>query len=317
MFKIKPYFSPRLWGSQRLADYGFKLPIDQKIGEAWVISGYPGKSSIITTGEFKNQTLEWLWNNYQELFNYSKTKDFPILSKIIDANKNLSVQVHPNNEQAQRLEKDVNARGKDECWYIVDSQNHDLIYGTKVKNKAELTDLVKKQDWDNILRTVKINQGDFYNIPSGTIHAITAGSLVYELQQSCDITYRFYDYDRLENGKPRELHIAKSLAVSCYDNNTTPKPIINKINEKTTISKFLEGPYFGLLNITTSESIDINDLKLPNKGFLGITLLAGKAIVNGVDFNRGESAILLLADLKKLAIKAIDSEIKLMIAWPN
>ncbi len=317
MFKINSYFSPRLWGSQRLADYGFELPLNQKIGEAWVISGYHGKSSLITSGPYKNETLEWLWNNHRVMFNYDKTQDFPILAKIIDANKNLSIQVHPNNTQAQILERDPNARGKDECWYIIDSKHNDLIYGTHAKTKAQLSALVLAKDWDKILRNIKITKGDFYNIPAGTIHAITAGTLVYELQQSCDITYRFYDYDRLENGQPRELHIEKSLAVSCYDNNTTPAPTIKKIAPNTVVTKFLEGPYFGLLNLTTDAEVNSSDLDVANKAFLGITLLAGTAIINNVNFKRGESAILLEADIEALNIKALDSEIKLMVAWPN
>ncbi len=317
MFKITPYFSERLWGSQRLSDYGFKLPKDVKIGEAWVISGYPNKSSMISSGQFRGQSLEWLWNNHPALFNYTKTQNFPILAKILDANKNLSVQVHPNDAQAQLLENDPQARGKDECWYIIDSQNKDLIYGTYVKDRKTLTTLVNQKKWDAILRVVQITAGDFYNIPAGTIHAITAGTLVYELQQSCDITYRFYDYDRLENGKPRALHIAKSIAVSQFNNDTTPKPIIKKITADATLTKLLAGPYFGLANLTSSSSVVINDLEMLDKPFLAVTLLAGSAQINETIFNRGESAILLKTDLLELVIKPINSEIKLMIAWPN
>ena len=104
------------------------------------------------------------------------------------------------------------------------------------------------------MRYVEIAKDQFYNIPSGTIHAITAGSLVYELQQSCDITYRFYDYDRLENGKPRELHIEKSLSVSEFDNETTAKAQIITIHSNSEIRNLLEGLYIGLANLTSDSN---------------------------------------------------------------
>ena len=319
MFKVSPYFVEKIWGSDRLKNYGYVLPKNKNIGEAWVVSGYPGNSSVITSGQYKGQLLEDLWTNKRAIFNYDKTKNFPILIKIIDANKNLSVQVHPNNAQAKKLEHDEHASGKDECWYIIDTLNHDLVYGTHATNSAQLRQLVDAKKWDLVMRNVEIAKDQFYNIPSGTIHAITAGSLVYELQQSCDITYRFYDYDRLENGKPRELHIEKSLAVSEFDNETTPKAQIITIDSNSEIRNLLEGPYFGLANLTSDSNKDLfsKDLGLQDNAFIALTLLVGKAEINGQEFISGESAILLKEDIKNLKISPNGNLIKLMIAWPN
>ena len=150
----------------------------------------------------------------------TKTEVFPLLTKILDANTNLSVQVHPDDAYADLHEN--GELGKTECWYIIDcKEDAEIIYGHNAKTKAEFTEMIENGEWSPLLRRVKIKPGDFFYVPSGTIHALGEGTVVLETQQSSDATYRLYDYDRVDQkGQLRELHIDKSIAVT-----TIPDPI--------------------------------------------------------------------------------------------
>ena len=136
------------------------------------------------------------------------------LIKIIKANDKLSIQVHPNDEQARELENQKN--GKAECWFVLDVHEHPFIVGLKTNDKKEIMQAIKNDNWDSILETTMPKKFDFINIPHGQVHGIPAKSKVLEIQQPSDITYRFYDYKRLQNGKPRELHTKKAL--HCINN---------------------------------------------------------------------------------------------------
>lgn len=165
--------------------------------ETWLVSAHPDGRTMIKSGEFKGRLLNEVY------------EDFPLLVKIIDAKDDLSIQVHPNDEYAQKNE---NSNGKTECWYILEAkENASLIIGHNAQTKEELREAVEKGGWKNLLREVKVKKGDFFRIDPGTLHAIRGGVKLLEIQEPCDITYRLYDYDRLEDGKKRELHIDKCL----------------------------------------------------------------------------------------------------------
>ncbi|CAM9133227.1 class I mannose-6-phosphate isomerase [Mycoplasma marinum] len=150
-----------------------------------------------------------LENNYTHLENGEKTYKGPLV-KIIKANKPLSVQVHPDDILAKKLENQKN--GKSECWYILEAtQESKFIVGISTINKSEIKTALENKDFLKLLKTYTPLQGDFINVPAGLVHGIGKKSKVLEVQQPSDTTYRFYDYDRLENGKPRELHIEKSI----------------------------------------------------------------------------------------------------------
>ncbi|TPB32722.1 mannose-6-phosphate isomerase, partial [Burkholderia pseudomallei] len=153
-----------------------------------------------------------LWSNHKELFGNMPGDKFPLLTKILDANDNLSVQVHPDNEYAK--ENENGELGKTECWYIIDCDDDaEMIFGHNAKSKEELEYMISNNKWSDLLKRVKVNKGDFFYVPSGTIHALCKGTLVLETQQNSDTTYRVYDYDRVDsNGNKRELHVDKSIA---------------------------------------------------------------------------------------------------------
>ena len=201
-------FSEKIWGGSKLKDlYSYQIPSD-KTGEYWAISGMEGESSAILNGEFKGKSLREVYKDKPELFGNPNEKEFPLLVKIIDAADDLSIQVHPDDVMAKELE---DSRGKTECWYILNEDPASIIYGLKVADKKEAIRLIDERKWDELLREVPARKGDFFFVEAGTVHAIKKGSLILEIQQASDITYRLYDYDRKDDdGKLRDLHLEES-----------------------------------------------------------------------------------------------------------
>lgn len=201
-------FREKIWGGKRLREiYSYDIPSD-KTGEYWAISDMGDMSSTITNGEFKGKSLEEVYQKHKDLFGNPKDTTLPLLVKIIDANTDLSIQVHPDDAMARELE---DSRGKTECWYILNEEPASIIYGLKVEDKNEAIRLIDERKWDELLREVPAKKGDFFFVEAGTVHAIKKGSLILEIQQASDITYRLYDYDRKDdNGKLRDLHLEES-----------------------------------------------------------------------------------------------------------
>ncbi|GGE24332.1 mannose-6-phosphate isomerase ManA [Marinithermofilum abyssi] len=210
---LQPVFKERIWGGTALRErFGYDIPSDHT-GECWAISGHPNGESIVREGPYQGMSLGTLWNRHRELFGHFPGESFPLLTKILDASEDLSVQVHPDDAYAHDHEN--GERGKTECWYILDCQpGAELIFGHYAQTREELEQKIHRGEWSSLLRKVPIRPGDFFYVPSGTIHALCAGTLVLETQQSSDTTYRLYDYDRRDGkGNRRELHINQALDV--------------------------------------------------------------------------------------------------------
>ena len=205
---LKGDFSEKIWGGSRLkTEYGYDIPSD-KTGEYWAISGMEERPSVITNGIYEGESLRNLYQNNRELFGNSKEENFPLLVKIIDAADDLSIQVHPDDEMGKRLE---NSKGKTECWYILNEEPASIIYGLNVDKKEEAIKLIDERKWDELLKEKPTKKGDFFFVRAGTVHAIKKGSLILEIQQASDVTYRLYDYDRIDkNGNLRDLHLEKA-----------------------------------------------------------------------------------------------------------
>ncbi|UZX32341.1 mannose-6-phosphate isomerase, class I [Lactobacillus helsingborgensis] len=238
---LTPYFRPKIWGGRKLKTiFNYDIP-DGQVGEAWVISGYKDDASTVTSGQFKGQSLRQVYQENPELFGNPKSKEFPLLVKFLDANDDLSVQVHPDDDYARRVENDS---GKTESWYVLQADPGSyLIYGHTAKTRAELAEMIKKGEWDKLLRKVPVKAGDFFYVPSGTIHALTKGILVIETQQSSDVTYRLYDYDRVDQktDQKRELHTQKSIDVTQVPH-VDPQLKIKTKHEQDAIIKTLVEP---------------------------------------------------------------------------
>ena len=214
---LEPVFHEKIWGGRRLAeDFSYDIP-EGKIGECWAISAHPHGDCVVASGAFAGEKLSQLWNRRHELFGDAEGDRFPLLIKILDAHDDLSVQVHP--DDAYAAEHEHGSLGKRECWYVLDAEpDTDIIIGQRARNRQEFAQMIDEGRWDDMLNLVPIQKGDFFRIDPGTIHAIKGGTLILETQQSSDVTYRVYDYDRAgADGKPRELHIQQSLDVVNYD----------------------------------------------------------------------------------------------------
>ncbi|WP_053360945.1 mannose-6-phosphate isomerase, class I [Bacillus sp. FJAT-27251] len=243
---LQPVLQERIWGGEKLnTQFGYEIPSKQT-GEAWVISAHPNGPSIIRNGELAGKTLADAWKENGSLFNKSADNDeeYPLLVKILDAADDLSVQVHPDDQFAREVEGVP--YGKTECWYVVSAEEGaELVLGHHAKSQEELADMVEQGEWDKLLRRVKVKAGDFVYVPSGTIHAIGKGIVILETQQSSDITYRVYDYDRTDSaGNKRELHLERSIQVTTVPHQDAEVEQAEKVIGGLTEKKLVEEQYF-------------------------------------------------------------------------
>ncbi|MBQ3375513.1 MAG: ROK family protein [Erysipelotrichaceae bacterium] len=217
ILKLKPSLKYNLWGGRRLMDE-FHYEYDGDIcAEAWVLSAHPDGPSVIANGSYAGKTLnEYIAKEGFEVLgtNCRRFREFPILIKFIDARDDLSIQVHPSNGYALRNEGQY---GKTEMWYVLDAEpGAFLYYGFKESiSKEEFRERIENNTLVEVLNKVEVHKGDTLFIESGTLHAIGKGILIAEIQQNSNVTYRIYDYGRIDkNGKPRDLHVEKALAVT-------------------------------------------------------------------------------------------------------
>lgn len=225
--KFSPILKDKIWGGNKLQQLFDKNSITSKLGESWELSGINGDESVVTNGDLANKSLVELIEKYQSKLLGMKAfekfgSSFPLLFKLIDANDNLSIQVHPGDEMALKRH---NSFGKTEMWYVVDAEpGASLIIGF-IKNcsKQQYLDVLSQGAVESLLQKVPVAKGDVFFIPAGLVHAIRQGVVIAEIQQSSDITYRMYDYKRTdENGNERELHVAQALDVINFS--ASPKP---------------------------------------------------------------------------------------------
>lgn len=216
---LKPIFKDYLWGGKRLKEDFHKDTPYEITAESWEVSTNENGKSIVKNGTYKGLDLAEVFTKPEKRVELFGTKTitmekFPLLIKFIDASSNLSVQVHPDNAYA--YEKENGSEGKTEMWYIMDcKQDAQIICGMKAGvRQEELANILKSDKLADYLNFVTVKKGDYIYIPSGTIHAILGDTLICEVQQNSDLTYRVYDWERVgKDGKPRQLHIEKAIDV--------------------------------------------------------------------------------------------------------
>jgi mannose-6-phosphate isomerase len=215
-FTFQPIFKERVWGGREIERlYGKKLPPGAPIGESWEISDRPGDASVIANGPFAGKNLRWLMENHaRELLGDAKVAGrnrFPLLCKILDARDKLSLQVHPPGNKAAEL----GGEPKTEMWFIADAApGAELYVGLKRGvTRAEFERKIRGGSVAECFHRLPVKPGDSMFLPSGRVHAIGAGLVIFEIQQNSDTTYRVFDWNRVGlDGRPRELHVAESLA---------------------------------------------------------------------------------------------------------
>lgn len=285
---LNPVFKQMIWGGNRLAtDFGYDIPGDNT-GECWGISAHPNGDDSIANDCYAGKTLSQLWNEHPELFGNIDGDRFPLLIKIIDAKDNLSIQVHPYDEYAAKNEN--GSLGKTECWYIIECPDDaKLVVGHNAKTQEELSDMIHEGRWDEFIRYVPIKKGDFIQIYPGTVHAITSGCMILETQQNSDITYRVYDYDRLTNGKPRELHVDKSIDVITVPAKSTEDCVMDTNNlPQNKWNKLIECEYYKVYKLVLDGELEFEQ----SHPFLNMSVLDGEGTVNGQRIKKGDHFII-------------------------
>jgi len=219
--RFKPIFKPALWGGNRLRELFGAPPSSEPTGEVWVLSDCVDRPSVVAGGPLAGATLRELMEKMPDrLLGRSKPADgrFPLLVKFLEARQPLSVQVHPTDEQARRLEGPA-AAGKTEAWVILEAEPDAWVYAGLPPAATEdtLRRAVLRGDVADLLYAHAPHPGDCFLLPAGTVHAVGGGVVLFEVQQTSDLTYRLYDWGRADpkTGKPRELHLEKGLA--CVD----------------------------------------------------------------------------------------------------
>ena len=220
MIKLKSVYQEYIWGGSKIHELLHKdtgtLP---RVAESWEVSTHPAGKSIVENGAFRGKTL----NEYFDQIGWgtagryaARNHQLPILIKYIDAKENLSIQVHPNDKYARKHEGD---NGKNEMWFVRAADEGAFIYlgFSRDVTKEEIKRRIADNTLEEVLNRVEVKPNEAFYIPAGTVHAIGAGCLICEVQQTSNVTYRIYDYGRTdENGKPRELHVKKALDVLDY-----------------------------------------------------------------------------------------------------
>lgn len=227
---LQSVMQEKIWGGTRLRDeFGYESSSDH-VGEYWAISAHPNGVSTIKNGVYAGVRLDDLYREHRELFANRTEEVFPLLTKILDANDWLSVQVHPDDAYGLAHEGEL---GKTECWYVLAAEEGaEIIYGHKAQSTDELRKKIEAKDWDGLLQKVPVKAGDFFYVPSGTIHAIGKGIMILETQQSSDTTYRVYDFDRKDDaGNLRELHLEKSIAVTRIGEPANSRPVTLHVDD--------------------------------------------------------------------------------------
>ncbi|MCD7956303.1 MAG: class I mannose-6-phosphate isomerase [Lachnospiraceae bacterium] len=287
IMKLLPAGKDYLWGGTRLREEFGKNIHMTPLAETWECSVHPDGLSVVANGRYAGKTLSDVLKAHPEYLGtkVGDTKELPVLVKLIDAKKDLSVQVHPDDDYAREHEAQ---NGKSEMWYVLDAdENASLIYGfAHPVTETLLRNAVAQGTLDKHLQKVKVHKGDVYFVPAGLVHGIGAGTLIAEIQESSNVTYRVYDYNRIDkNGKRRELHFDK--AVEVMDMSVAPD-----VRQKHRLVHYYPGcsreilcrcKYFEteLIVITKGLSFSVKD-----ESFQIILCIAGEGQIETMDENK-------------------------------
>ena len=271
---LKGVLQEKIWGGTKLRDeFGYDLP-SETTGEHWSISAHPNGPATVKNGEHAGKTLTELWASHRDLFGHQEGEVFPLLTKIIDAKNDLSVQVHPDDEYGLANEGEL---GKTECWYVLAAdEGAEIVFGHNAETKEEFHEMIADGQWDKLLRSIQVKPGDFFYVPSGTVHAIGSGVTILETQQSSDTTYRLYDYDRKDDaGNFRDLHINQSIAVSMIPH-VDPQPEMTVTKVDNNVLKILVSNDF----FTVYEWIIKNSIAMEREGlYTLVSIVDGKGSI--------------------------------------
>lgn len=249
IIKLEPIIKNNPWGGSLLKQQGF-CDVDEKVGEIWGVSDF---------------------------------EEFPLLMKIIGAEEDLSIQVHPDDEYARANENEPN--GKTECWYILScDEDSSIVLGHTAQSKEELKEKVSNNEWNELLYEIPVHKGDFYYIEPGTIHSIRGGITLLEIQQKSDTTYRLYDFDREYGGKKRELHLDKALDMAKAPYQESKH---NKKSQQGEETILCNSEMFLIKRIETKGGKNVSVAE----AFAGIAVIDGEGSINDTKVQKGDFLI--------------------------
>src|SRR6056297_3742563 len=304
--KFFPIYKNKIWGGNRLKTYLNREIKQDNVGESWEISTHDDSVSEVSNGHYKNKKLTELIKEYpKELLgeNYNANSKFPLLLKIIDASKKLSVQVHPDNKLAKQLE---NGKGKTEMWYVLNATKEAKLYIglNDIKGKNHLREVIEKGKLQNYLNPINVQRGDFFYMPAGTVHTIGGGIMLVEIQQNSNTTFRLYDWDRVnEDGDSRELHLENGIKAVDLEASVERYESIYK--KETTDYK---RKVLNISNYFVSEKVTVkNSFKLDHDDFALITCIEDNGLIkygnNDVEPLKEGESVMIPAGLKDVEIE--------------
>ena len=286
ILKLKPVFQERIWGGTKLKEYFSYNTTSDLTGECWAISAHKNGDCIIENGVYKGRFLSEVYSENRKLFRGSESPVFPLLVKILETSASLSVQVHPDDEYALMNEDEL---GKSECWYIIACEkDSEVVIGHQARTKDELIRRIDEGEWDRLLNKIKVEPGDFFYIPSGTIHAVGEGIILLEIQQPSDTTYRIHDYDRVDqDGKRRELQIEKAKDVATVLPTDLDLHVKVRKDKNLTVTRYLSSIYF-----TVEKWEADGEAAIPLEEFTLVSVIGGQGEINGTVARKGDHFIL-------------------------
>ncbi|MCI8875923.1 MAG: hypothetical protein HFI77_07695 [Lachnospiraceae bacterium] len=282
MYILKPVAHDTIWGGQKLKQ--FTVDSSMQLGHLYMVSGRKDMSNIILNGSKYGMTLQELFNEKKHLWNMERFEEFPLTIALVDANENLSIQVHPDDEAAEQIEH--KRIGKTESWVFLEPPLSGWIYaGCKCASTEMIKAAISNNEMEQITDRLDITKNDYVCVAAGTLHAMTAGSLVYEIEYGSDYTYRFYDYNRTDkNGNARELHIEKAIR-SIY-------PEKHPAAKSFTGGNWIREKYYELCRLK-----DICGYKNNSSTVECISLLKGNGTYDNCSIKSGMSILLLPGEI--------------------
>ncbi len=301
-FKFTEIYKPYIWGGNNLRKIGKNIKNDETVAESWEISDHDEDISRVKNGPLAGKSLRWLVETFgEDLCPKTGNGRFPVLIKYIDANRRLSVQVHPDDDYAGAHES-PGELGKTECWFVMDAPpGAELIMGLqKGIDKQVFTRMIAENRIEEGLNRLAVFRGDFIFIKTGTVHAILEGIMVCEIQENSDTTYRLYDWGRKgRDGKPRPLHVEKALDVITFPRSELYEQYMEEIvvdyagDEKNISHTLVRCPYFNIDHLKYTREFDIS---INESHFNALNILDGSGSIHyaagHVPFKKGETILI-------------------------
>jgi len=278
---FKPIPKVTVWGDDHVKNYFGYHDFPDSVGQAWVFSGIVGDANFCLTEPYNGKSLYELWENHQHLFGYKKG-DFPLIISLVGPEDDLSIQVHPDAYQAK---KSGFSMGKNEAWYFINPPiSGQIVYGHHANNPEEMDVYIKNEQWLKLIDYLPVKKEDFVYLPAGILHSLQKGSIVYEIQQATDVTYRFFDYDRKdEQGRTRKLHLEQALECVSYGKIENIDSAVVDGNKTT---------YIANDSFTTAKWEIVDELIFKDENYQLVTVIAGDGDVDGVRVDVGSNFLI-------------------------